>query len=65
MTWADAFRISLMGVTGGVIQFLPKLILIIVLFFIGWAFAKIVSSAIQALSKKNSFRKFVRTSRDY
>ncbi len=55
MTWADTFRISLMSVSAGVIQFVPKLILVIVLFFIGWAFAKIVSSAIQSLSRKTRF----------
>lgn len=55
MTWADAFRISLMSVSSGVIQFVPKLILIVVLFFVGWAFAKIVSTAIQSLSKKTRF----------
>lgn len=55
ITWADAFRISLQSVSVGVIAFLPKLIIAVILFFVGWAFAGIVSRAIQALSKRTKF----------
>ncbi|OGI84159.1 hypothetical protein A2903_01170 [Candidatus Nomurabacteria bacterium RIFCSPLOWO2_01_FULL_33_17] len=55
ITWADAFRISLQSVSVGVIAFLPKLIIALVLFFVGWAFAGIISKAIQSISKKTKF----------
>lgn len=55
ITWADAFRISLQSVTMGVVSFLPSLVLSLVLFFIGWGFAGMVSKAIQSLSKKTKF----------
>ena len=55
ITWADAFRISLQSVSVGVIAFLPKLIIALILFFVGWAFAGIVSKAIQSLSKRTKF----------
>lgn len=54
-TWADVFRVSLQSVTFGVIDFLPSLLLAIITFFIGWAFAGIVSRGIQSLSKKSKF----------
>lgn len=54
-TWADVFRISFQSVTIGVIDFLPKLILALITFAIGWAFAGIVSRGIQSLSHKTKF----------
>ncbi len=54
-TWADVFRISLQSVTVGVLDFLPRLILSLVTFAIGWAFAGIVSRGIQSLSHKTKF----------
>lgn len=54
-TWADVFRISLQSVTIGVIDFLPRLLLALIAFAIGWAFAGIVSRAIQTLSRQTKF----------
>jgi len=54
-TWADVFRISFQSVTVGVIDFLPRLLLALITFMIGWAFAGIVSRGIQALSKRTRF----------
>ncbi len=54
-TWADVFRISFQSVTIGTIDFLPKLLLALITFGIGWSFAGIVSRGIQSLSKKSKF----------
>lgn len=54
-TWADVFRISLQSVTIGVIDFLPRLLLALITFGIGWAFAGIVSRGIQRLSRQTKF----------
>ncbi len=54
-TWADVFRISFQSVTIGTIDFLPKLLLALITFGVGWAFAGILSRGIQSLSKKSKF----------
>lgn len=54
-TWADVFRISLQSVTVGVIDFLPRLLLALIMFAVGWAFAGIVSRGIQTLSRQTRF----------
>ena len=55
ITWADAFRLALQGVTVSVIDFLPKILLALITFAIGWAFANIVTRGIQSLSQKTKF----------
>ncbi len=54
-TWADVFRISFQSVTIGVIDFLPKLLLALITFAVGWVFAGIVSRGVQSLSIKTKF----------
>ncbi len=56
-TWADVFRISFQSVTIGVIDFLPKLLLALITFAVGWIFAGIVSRGIESLSIKTKFEK--------
>lgn len=53
--WADAFSIALAGVGAGFIEFVPRFVLAILAFVVGWIFAKLVSKGIQSLSKSSKF----------
>ncbi len=46
-TWGDVFNSSLQGLWWGFIQFVPKLILAIVFFIIGWILGTLISKAFQ------------------
>lgn len=45
-TWAEVFNASLQGLWLGFIQFVPNLILAIIVFIVGWAIGALVSKAI-------------------
>lgn len=47
MTWGDGFNVALQSLSWGFVQFVPKLILAIVLFIIGWILGNIVARAIE------------------
>ena len=45
-TWAEVFNASLQGLWLGFVQFVPNLILAIIVFVVGWAIGALVSKAI-------------------
>jgi hypothetical protein len=53
--WSEALFIGVQSVGVGLVEFLPKLVLAVIMFAIGYAFAGIASRAIVALSVKSKF----------
>ncbi len=47
LTWGDVFNASLQSVWWGFIQFVPKLIIAIILFIIGWVLGALIAKAFQ------------------
>lgn len=47
ITWGDVFNASLQDLWWGLIQFLPKLIVAIVLFIIGWVLGNLIAKAFE------------------
>src|SRR3990167_1150302 len=47
VTWGDVFNASFQQLWWGFIQFMPKLLLAIVLFVIGWVIGNIVAKALE------------------
>ena len=47
MTWSDVFNSSLQGLWFGFVQFVPRLIVAIVFFIIGWILGSLISKAIE------------------
>lgn len=47
MTWGEVFNSSLLGLWWGFVQFVPKLIIAIVFFIIGWVLGSLVAKAFE------------------
>ena len=47
ITWGDVFNSSLQGLWWGFIQFVPKLIVAIILFIIGWVLGNLIAKAFE------------------
>jgi hypothetical protein len=47
ITWGDVFNASLQELWWGVIQFLPKLIIAILLFIVGWVLGNLIAKAFE------------------
>lgn len=54
-TWGDMLASSFRGLWGGVISFLPNLIVAIIILFVGWAVGALVSKAIEQFMKSIKF----------
>jgi len=62
MTWGEVFNTSLQGLWYGFIQFVPRLVVAIVLFIIGWVLGSLISKAIEqvfASLKVDSLFKYI------
>jgi len=49
--WVDEFTLSLQGVWFGVIGFVPKLIIAIIIFAIGWVLAALIEKLVESIIK--------------
>jgi hypothetical protein len=47
MTWGDVFNTSLQGLWFGFMQFVPRLVIAIVFFIIGWVLGSLIAKAIE------------------
>jgi hypothetical protein len=47
MTWGEVFNSSLLGLWWGFVQFVPKLIIAIVFFIIGWVLGSLIAKAFE------------------
>ena len=47
LTWGDVFNASLQNVWWGFVQFVPKLVIAIILFIIGWVLGALIAKAFQ------------------
>ena len=47
MTWGDVFNSSLQGLWFGFMQFVPRLVIAIVFFVIGWVLGSLIAKAIE------------------
>ena len=47
VTWGDVFNASLQDLWWGFIQFVPKLVIAIVFFVIGWVLGSLISKAFE------------------
>ena len=47
LTWGDVFNASLQSVWWGFVQFVPKLVIAIILFIIGWVLGALIAKAFQ------------------